>query len=90
MTVLVSPLGILALEAGWVVTECGRQPWIIQGLMLTHDAVTPSGNIPLVFFGFSALYLALGTMVVVLLRRLADEFVPVSSQATDHDLENAK
>jgi cytochrome bd ubiquinol oxidase subunit I len=90
MTVLVSPLGILALEAGWVVTECGRQPWIIQGLMLTRDAVTPSGNIPLVFFGFSALYLAMGTMVVVLLRRLADEFVPMSWQATDHNLENAK
>ncbi|MGF1926278.1 MAG: cytochrome ubiquinol oxidase subunit I, partial [Bacteroidia bacterium] len=35
------PLGYVALEAGWVVTEVGRQPWIIYGIMRTKDAVTP-------------------------------------------------
>jgi hypothetical protein len=58
--------------------------------MLTRDAVTPGGNIPLVFFGFSALYLVLGTMVIVLLRRLADEFVPMASQEPDLNLGNAR
>ncbi len=38
--VLVSPLGFVALEAGWMVTELGRQPWIIYHLMRTKDAVT--------------------------------------------------
>lgn len=68
---LVSPLGIVGLEAGWVVTEAGRQPWIIQGVMLTRDAVTPSQKVPLVFFAFALLYLAMGITVIVLLRRLA-------------------
>src|SRR5262249_6623254 len=37
------PLGFVALEAGWVVTEVGRQPWIIYGLVRTSEAVTPIG-----------------------------------------------
>ena len=69
---VICPLGVIALEAGWIVTEAGRQPWIIQGVMLTRDAVSPTGNMPAVFFGFTALYLLLGTTVIVLLRRLAD------------------
>ena len=36
-----TPLGFIAIEAGWMVTELGRQPWIIQGVMRTSDAVTP-------------------------------------------------
>jgi cytochrome d ubiquinol oxidase subunit I len=39
--VLASPLGLLAIEAGWTVTEVGRQPWIIQGVLRTAEAVTP-------------------------------------------------
>ena len=39
--VLAAPLGMIALEAGWVVTEVGRQPWIIRGVMRTAEAVTP-------------------------------------------------
>ena len=61
----------MALEAGWIVTEVGRQPWIIQKYMLTKDAVTPSLYVPNTFFAFFLLYLALGTIVIVLLRRLA-------------------
>lgn len=71
MVVLISPLGMVALEAGWFVTEVGRQPWIIQGVMLTSDAVTPSGSVPAVFFAFTILYLILAFVVIVLLRRQA-------------------
>jgi cytochrome d ubiquinol oxidase subunit I len=70
-TALAMPLGFIGLEAGWVVTEVGRQPWIIQGVMRTADAVTPAAGVPLMFFAFSVLYAVLGITVIVLLRRLA-------------------
>lgn len=76
--VLASPLGVLALEAGWIVTEVGRQPWIVQGVMLTRDGVTTVGAVPATFFGFSALYLVLGVALAVLLRRLATGAPPTA------------
>ena len=69
--VLGSPLGFVALEAGWVVAEAGRQPWIVYGVMRTRDAVTPVAEVPFTFFAFTALYLALGLVLVFALRRLA-------------------
>jgi len=41
--ILLAPMGFIALEAGWIVTEVGRQPWIIHKIMRTKDAVTPMG-----------------------------------------------
>jgi len=64
-----SPLGIVAVEAGWAVTEMGRQPWVIRGVMRTADAVTSVGGLIFPFAFFSALYLALGVSAVWLLRR---------------------
>jgi cytochrome d ubiquinol oxidase subunit I len=66
-----SPLGFVALEAGWMVTEVGRQPWIIYHIMRTADGVTPATGVPLTFFGFSVLYATLGLALAYLLRRLA-------------------
>jgi cytochrome d ubiquinol oxidase subunit I len=63
-----APLGLVALEAGWFVTELGRQPWIIHGLMRTADAVTPMPGLIAPFTLFSTLYLFLGVVVVMLLR----------------------
>jgi cytochrome d ubiquinol oxidase subunit I len=68
--VLASPLGFVAIEAGWVVAEAGRQPWTISNVLLTKDAVTPVPGTAITFYLFVALYLALGTTLVVLLRRL--------------------
>jgi cytochrome d ubiquinol oxidase subunit I len=65
------PLGFIGLEAGWFVTEVGRQPWVIQGVMRTADAVTPAAGVPAMFVVFTLLYAVLGVTVVVLLRRLA-------------------
>ncbi len=65
---LCAPLGLIAVEAGWTVTEVGRQPWIIRGVLKTADAVTPVGGLTLHFLFFSALYLFLGVVVVVLMR----------------------
>jgi len=66
---LCGPLGAVALEAGWLVTEWGRQPWIIRGLMRTADAVTPVRHLAAPFWTFSLVYLFLGAMVVFLLVR---------------------
>jgi cytochrome d ubiquinol oxidase subunit I len=67
---LCGPLGFIALEAGWMVTELGRQPWIIHEVMRVKDAVTPAEDVQAVFWGFALLYLLLGTTVVTLLWRL--------------------
>lgn len=69
--VLSGPLGFVALEAGWIVTEVGRQPWVIYGIMRTADAVTPAGGVGVSLAGFSLLYAGLGVTLVLLLRRLA-------------------
>jgi cytochrome bd ubiquinol oxidase subunit I len=63
-------LALVALWAGWVVTEVGRQPWTVVGLLLTRDAVTRSGNIWLFFGGTLLLYAAVGAATVVALRLL--------------------
>jgi cytochrome d ubiquinol oxidase subunit I len=69
LVVAASPLGLVALEAGWVVTEVGRQPWIVQGVMRTRDAVTPMPGLVVPFTVFTLLYLGLGLVVLALLRR---------------------
>ena len=63
------PLGLLAVEAGWVVTEMGRQPWIIYKVMRTSEAVTPVGGLALPLVFFSLIYLALGIFAVQMLQR---------------------
>ena len=67
--VAAAPLGLLATEAGWVVTEVGRQPWVVQGVLRTADCVTPAGNVAVSLAGFVVLYGVLGWIVVRLLRR---------------------
>jgi cytochrome d ubiquinol oxidase subunit I len=68
---LAAPLGFIALEAGWVLTEVGRQPWVIYGVMRTAEGVTPRDDVSITFFAFTVLYLILGTALIVLLRGLA-------------------
>jgi cytochrome d ubiquinol oxidase subunit I len=64
------PLGFLAMEAGWAVTEVGRQPWIIYNVMRTKDAVTPMRFMAVPFAAFTLLYVFLAIVVVVLLREM--------------------
>ena len=65
------PLSVIALEAGWVVTEVGRQPWIVQGHMRTHEAVTDAPGITVVFVATLGIYAILGIGCVLVLRSLA-------------------
>jgi len=67
--VAAAPLGFIAVEAGWVVTELGRQPWIIYRVMRTADAVTPMPGLVVPFAVFTIVYLWLAAILVVLLRR---------------------
>ncbi len=74
LLVLASPLGYLALEAGWITAEAGRHPWTIWKVMLTADAVTPSGgSMALSVAGFTALYALLAAALVLILTRLRHE-----------------
>jgi cytochrome bd ubiquinol oxidase subunit I len=66
---LCGPLGVVAMEAGWLVTEWGRQPWIVRGVMRTADAVTPVPHLAAPFWTFTLVYLFLGAMVTFLLVR---------------------
>lgn len=66
---LATPLGFIAVEAGWTVTEVGRQPWIIYGVMRTADAVTPMPGIAYSFYLFTAIYASLAAFVVFMLYR---------------------
>jgi cytochrome d ubiquinol oxidase subunit I len=65
------PLAVVALVAGWVTTEVGRQPWVVYGVMRTRDAVTGAGVIPVSYAGLWALYVAVGLGTAWILRRLA-------------------
>jgi cytochrome bd ubiquinol oxidase subunit I len=67
--VIATPMGFIAVEAGWTVTEVGRQPWIIHGVMRTADAVTPMPGIIYSFYIFTAVYISLAFVVSFMLYR---------------------
>jgi cytochrome d ubiquinol oxidase subunit I len=74
--VVAAPLGFVAIEAGWMVTELGRQPWIVQGIMRTADAVTPMPGLVFSLTAIVAIYALLTVVVVALMRRLVGETRP--------------
>lgn len=67
---LSGPLAFLAIEFGWIYAEEGRQPWIIRGYMTVDEAATSSPHIDLMFFLFLGLYIVLGTLCIITLRKL--------------------
>tara|TARA_R110002049_G_scaffold309289_2_gene520259 strand:+ start:40996 stop:42300 length:1305 start_codon:yes stop_codon:yes gene_type:complete len=66
---LLAPMGFIALEAGWIVTEVGRQPWIIHNIMKTKDAVTPMPGMIYSFYMYVTLYTTLTIAVSWLMMR---------------------
>ncbi|HWE42421.1 MAG TPA: cytochrome ubiquinol oxidase subunit I [Gemmatimonadaceae bacterium] len=70
---IATPLGFVATEAGWTVTEVGRQPWVVQGLLRTADAVTPMPGLVVPMVLFTLLYIGLGAIVVALIASLVRE-----------------
>ena len=64
-----APLAFLALEAGWCVTEFGRQPWVIYGVMRTAEGATPREGIVWILALFALIYVALAAGLALLLFR---------------------
>jgi cytochrome d ubiquinol oxidase subunit I len=62
---------VVALECGWIVTEVGRQPWVVYNVMRTTDAVTQASGIWVTFGAVVALYAVLGAVLVITLRAMA-------------------
>jgi cytochrome d ubiquinol oxidase subunit I len=65
---------VLAMEAGWVVTEVGRQPWIVRDHMKVEDAATTNDGVWITFIVVVVIYLALATTVVLVLRSMSRRF----------------
>jgi cytochrome d ubiquinol oxidase subunit I len=63
-------VAIVALEAGWIVTEVGRQPWVVWGQLRTSEAVTSAGGLQVSLIAVFVLYVALGIATIVVLRAL--------------------
>lgn len=84
------PLGYIALEAGWVVTEVGRQPWIIYEIMRTKDAVTPMPGIVYSFYIFTAVFISLSIIVIFLLYRQMKMVSKLYDPSDPHFKQNLK
>jgi len=82
-----APASLVALLCGWIVTEVGRQPWIVYNVMRTSDAVTGASGVPVGLGTLVVVYLLLGLLVFWLLRRLArsplETQPPADSVTTD-------
>ena len=68
-----APIGFVAVIAGWVTTEVGRQPWVVYGLMRTRDAVTPSlttGDVAASLFVYVVAYTVIFGSGIYFMRRL--------------------
>ncbi|WP_099157929.1 cytochrome ubiquinol oxidase subunit I [Virgibacillus ndiopensis] len=70
LLIINGPLAMIALEFGWIYAEVGRQPWILRGYMKVDHAATTSPHVDSMFFLFLALYIILGTLCVIVLRKL--------------------
>ena len=71
LVILAGPAAICALISGWIVTEVGRQPWIVYEIMRSSSAVTNAGGVQAGFVGVMLVYVLLTGGVVWLLRRLS-------------------
>jgi cytochrome bd ubiquinol oxidase subunit I len=74
---------VVALEAGWVTTEVGRQPWIVYGVMRVDQAVSSAPGLRYGLFALLAVYSLLTVATVWVLRRLARVPLPVAPQEAD-------
>lgn len=80
---LLTPLGFIAVEAGWTVTEVGRQPWIVYNIMKTREAVTGMQGVQYSLFVLTIVYLFLSFVLVLLMKRQIDSIPSRYSEATN-------
>jgi cytochrome d ubiquinol oxidase subunit I len=77
-------MAVCALEAGWVVTEVGRQPWIVYNLMKVEDAATANTGVWVTFIAVVVLYITLGVTTILVLRSMSRRFRRAGG-FVDHD-----
>ncbi len=85
--VAAGPLALVALIAGWITTEVGRQPWIVYEFMRTEEAVTGADGIPVGYATIALVYVALYAVAFVLLRRIAREGPEAELRKRDVEIE---
>ncbi|HWM57159.1 MAG TPA: cytochrome ubiquinol oxidase subunit I [Pseudonocardia sp.] len=87
---LSGPAAVLAMEAGWVTTEVGRQPFIVYGVLRTEDAVSSAPGLYLGFYAVLLIYILLTALTVFVLRRLAQAHsTPAPQEVDEPDSERA-
>jgi cytochrome d ubiquinol oxidase subunit I len=74
---------VVALECGWIVTEVGRQPWVVYDVMRTEDAVTQASGVWVTFVAVVTLYVVLGAVLVITLRAMARRWREADAQEPD-------
>jgi cytochrome bd ubiquinol oxidase subunit I len=74
---------VVALECGWIVTEVGRQPWVVYNILRTEDAVTKADGVWVTFIAVVLLYIALGAALVVVLRSMARRWRAFGDEDSD-------
>jgi cytochrome d ubiquinol oxidase subunit I len=77
---------VVALEAGWIVTEVGRQPWIVYNVMRTEDAVTKASGVWVTFVAVLVLYVLLGAALIITLRAMARRWRAADEPEPDDDV----
>jgi cytochrome d ubiquinol oxidase subunit I len=80
---------IVALESGWIVTEVGRQPWVVYLVLRTSDAVTRAGGVQVTFLSVVVLYAGLGLACLLTLRSLARRWAAADGAAGGRDFAGA-
>ncbi|HET9072675.1 MAG TPA: cytochrome ubiquinol oxidase subunit I [Acidimicrobiales bacterium] len=85
LTALGAPAAIVALECGWIVTEVGRQPWVVYKRMTVAQAATPVPDVPWTFGAIVALYIVLTITTLVVLALMARRWNR-STEVAEHDV----
>ena len=88
MAIWAAVLPFVMNTAGWLLTESGRQPWIVQGIMLTKNGISPTVSATTIAIGlvvFVLLYAALATIDLMLMLKYGREPLPPARPETDAD-----
>lgn len=78
-------VAVVSMQAGWIVTEVGRQPWTVVGLLRTRDAVTTAGNVWAFFVGTMAIYAGVGAATVAVLRGMRTRWSAAGEVAVPYE-----
>jgi cytochrome bd ubiquinol oxidase subunit I len=81
-------LAIIAMEAGWAVTEVGRQPWIVRGQMKVEDAATTNEGVWITFIAVAVIYAVVGVTTILVLRGMSRRWRNASPAAPESDADS--